>query len=157
MTAPTSRERLLAAQVTLTVDHINAATTCPAWVESKGSKCLKPATTGMLCKRHHTVAERRLVIAVKKRQEQELKAAKKATEAAPRKRARLAELEARIAALNAKAGTPPEMAAVGGDIHRSIARKRDAAMDQTVALGVELTRLHREADRLRNDLERTTP
>ena len=55
----TGRDLALASLVALRLDNLTAGV-CPAWIESAGRRCGKPATVGLLCGRHHAVAEKRL-------------------------------------------------------------------------------------------------
>ena len=80
----TTRQKALAAQVILPMAPLPTdAGHCPAWIESKGAECRRPATDGLLCRRHHHVAERRLATAIEKRQAEAVKAAEKARPDAP--------------------------------------------------------------------------
>ena len=150
----TTRQKALAAQVILPMAPLpETAGHCPAWIESKGAECRRPATDGLLCRRHHHVAERRLTAAVEKRQAEAVKAAEKA----PARRARLASVEDRIARLQSRLSRPDttDMAAYGGAVNTRIQARREAAMVRDVETGAELHRLTREAAHLRNLLEAT--
>ena len=145
----TPRQKALAAQVILPMAPLpETAAHCPAWIEAKGAECQRPATDGLLCKRHHHVAERRLAAAIEKRQAK----AVKATEKAPARRARLAEIEERIARLQSRLSRPDttDMAAYGGAVNSRIQARREAAMVRDVETGAELHRLTREAAHLRS-------
>ena len=144
----------LAAQVVLPMAPLPSdAGHCPAWIESKGAECRRPATDGLLCRRHHHVAERRLTAAIEKRQAEAVKAAEKA----PARRARLAAIEERIARLEGRLSHPDttDTAAYGGAVNTRIQARREAAMVRDVETGAELHRLTREAAHLRNLLEAT--
>lgn len=139
----------LAAQVVLPMAPLPAtAAHCPAWIESKGAECRRPATDGLLCRRHHHVAERRLTAAIEKRQAEAVKAAAKA----PARRARLAEIEERIARLQSRLSRPDttDTAAYGGAVNPRIQARRESAMVRDVETGAELHRLTREAESLRS-------
>ena len=154
MNATTTLQKALAAQVVLPMAPLpETAGHCPAWIESKGAECRRPATDGLLCRRHHHVAERRLTAAVQKRQAE----AVKATEKAPARRARLAEIEERIALLQSRLSHPDttDMAAYGGAVNSRIQARREAAMMRDVETGAELHRLTRQAESLRSLLEAT--
>lgn len=163
MTTPTPRQqdltaqavmKALAAQVVLPMAPLpETAGHCPAWIEAKGAECRRPATDGLLCRRHHHVAERRLAAAVQKRQA----VAAKAREKAPARRARLAEIEERIAFLQSRLSHPDttDMAAYGGAVNTRIQARREAAMVRDVETGAELHRLTRQAESLRSLLEAT--
>ena len=145
----TTRQKALAAQVILPMAPLPTdAGHCPAWIESKGAECRRPATDGLLCRRHHHVAERRLAAAIEKRQAKAVKAAEKA----PARRARLAEIEERIARLQSRLSRPDttDMAAYGGAVNSRIQARREAAMVRDVETGAELHRLTREAAHLRS-------
>ena len=149
MSEPTTRQKALAAQVILPMAPLPTdAGHCPAWIESKGAECRRPATDGLLCRRHHHVAERRLATAIEKRQAEAVKAAEKA----PARRARLAEIEERIARLQSRLSRPDttDMAAYGGAVNSRIQARREAAMVRDVETGAELHRLTREAAHLRS-------
>ena len=145
----TPRQKALAAQVILPMTRLDETPDrCPAWIESRSARCSKPATDGLLCRRHHHVAERRLAAAVEKRQAEAVKAAEKA----PARRARLASIEERIARLEGRLSRPDttDMAAYGGAVNTRIQARREAAMVRDVETGAELHRLTREAESLRN-------
>lgn len=145
----------LAAQVVLPMTPLpETAGHCPAWIEAKSTECKRPATDGLLCRRHHHVAERRLAAAAQKRQAEAVKAAEKA----PARRARLAEIEERITRLQSRLSHPDttDTAAYGGAVNTRIQARREAAMVRDVETGAELHRLTREAAHLRNLLEGTT-
>ena len=149
MSEPTTRQKALAAQVILPMTRLDETPDrCPAWIESKGAECRRPATDGLLCRRHHHVAERRLAAAIEKRQAE----AVKATEKAPARRARLAEIEERIALLQSRLSRPDttDMAAYGGAVNARVQARREAAMVRDVETGAELHRLTREAEGLRS-------
>ena len=141
----TTRQKALTAQVILPMAPLpTVAGHCPAWIESKGAECRRPATDGLLCRRHHNVAERRLAAAIEKRQAEAVKAAEKAP-------ARLAEIEDRIARLQSRLSHPDttDTAAYGGAVNPRIQARREAAMARDVETGAELHRLTREAAHLR--------
>ena len=145
----TTRQKALAAQDILPMAPLPTdAGHCPAWIESKGAECRRPATDGLLCRRHHHVAERRLATAIEKRQAEAVKAAEKA----PARRARLAEIEERIARLQSRLSRPDttDMAAYGGAVNSRIQARREAAMVRDVETGAELHRLTRQAESLRS-------
>ena len=149
MSTPTPRQKALAAQVVLPMAPLpETAGYCPAWIGSKGAECRRPATDGLLCRRHHNVAERRLAAAIEKRQAEAVKAAEKA----PARRARLAEIEERIALLQSRLSRPDttDTAAYGGAVNTRIQARREAAMVRDVETGAELHRLTREAEGLRS-------
>ena len=154
MNATTTLQKALAAQVVLPMTPLpETAGHCPAWVESKGAECRRPATDGLLCRRHHHVAERRLAAAVEKRQTEAVKAREKA----PARRARLAEIEDRISRLEGRLSRPDttDMAAYGGAVNARVQARREAAMVRDVETGAELHRLTRQAESLRALLEGT--
>lgn len=149
MTATTTRQKALAAQVVLPMAPLpETAGHCPAWIESKGAECKRPATDGLLCRRHHHVAERRLAASIEKRQAEAVKAAEKA----PARRTRLAEIEKRIARLEGRLSRPDttDTAAYGGAVNARVQARREAAMVRDVETGAELHRLTREAAHLRS-------
>ena len=149
MTATTTLQKALAAQVALPLAQLpETAAHCPAWIESKGAECKRPATDGLLCRRHHHVAERRLAASIEKRQAEAVKAAEKA----PARRTRLAEIEKRIARLEGRLSRPDttDTAAYGGAVNARVQARREAAMVRDVETGAELHRLTREAAHLRS-------
>ena len=151
MSEPTTRQKALAAQVILPMTRLDETPDrCPAWIESRSARCSKPATDGLLCRRHHHVAERRLAAVIEKRQAEAMKAREKA----PARRARLAEIEERIARLEGGLSRPDttDMAAYGGAVNPRIQARREAAMVRDVETGAELHRLTREAESLRSVL-----
>ena len=149
MNATTTLQRALAAQVALPLAQLpETAGHCPAWIEAKGAECRRLATDGLLCRRHHNVAERRLAASIEKRQAEAVKAREKA----PARRARLAEIEERIALLQSRLSHPDttDMAAYGGAVNTRIQARREAAMMRDMATGAELHRLTRQAESLRS-------
>ena len=150
----TTRQKALTAQVILPMAPLpTVAGHCPAWIEAKGAECRRPATDGLLCRRHHNVAERRLAAAIEKRQAEAVKAREKA----PARRARLAEIEERIALLQSRLSHPDttDTAAYGGAVNARVQARREAAMVRDVETGAELHRLTRQAESLRNLLGMT--
>lgn len=134
MTAPD----VLAMHVSLTLQRHEDG--CTAWVESKGSRCYREPSTGFLCARHHGVA-------VKRHEKQVAKDAQAAERAAAKRADQLPEWRAELDRLNAEMarmwGIPEttDMAAYGGQMHASIARKANAALsDHLVAKGAKLAR-----------------
>lgn len=149
MNAPTNLQKALAAQVALPLAQLpETAAHCPAWIEAKGAECKRPATDGLLCRRHHHVAERRLAASIEKRQAEAVKAREKA----PARRTRLAEIEKRIARLEGRLSRPDttDTAAYGGAVNTRIQARREAAMVRDVETGAELHRLTRQAESLRS-------
>ena len=149
MNATTTIQKALAAQVVLPMAPLpETAGHCPAWVESKGAECQRPATDGLLCRRHHHVAERRLAASIEKRQAEAVKAREKA----PARRTRLAEIEKRIARLEGRLSRPDttDTAAYGGAVNARVQARREAAMVRDVETGAELHRLTRQAESLRS-------
>ena len=149
MNATTTLQKALAAQVALPLAQLpETAGHCPAWIDSKGAECKRPATDGLLCRRHHHVAERRLAAAIEKRQAEAVKAREKA----PARRARLAEVEERIARLEGRLSRPDttDTAAYGGAVNARVQARREAAMVRDVETGAELHRLTRQAESLRS-------
>ena len=126
----TGRDVALALLVALRLDNI-APGVCPAWIESAGRRCGKPAMVGLLCGRHHAVAEKR-------------RKAIRSDRAArlPGWKARLAEVEAELAAMH---GVPLDRAAYTGNVHPTITRANRLS-DSRAARGA---RLEREASQLR--------
>ena len=149
MNATTTLQKALAAQVALPLAQLpETAGHCPAWIEAKGAECRRPATDGLLCRRHHHVAERRLAASIEKRQAEAVKAREKA----PARRTRLAEIEKRIARLEGRLSRPDttDTAAYGGAVNARVQARREAAMVRDVETGAELHRLTREAAHLRS-------
>lgn len=73
---------------------------CVAWMEAADRRCSKDRTEGYLCKRHHTVALKRVPKALAKIEQDEARsqaAAERRAERAPKLRERLAKIDAEIA------------------------------------------------------------
>ena len=140
------RARALARLVALRLDTTDPGL-CPAWVESADRRCGKQAAVGLLCARHHAVAEKRLTRAV------EEEAARRAKPARPvadliGERDELAARAAHIGGWDRHATTGP--AAYGGVGVRQSARgkrKAWAGMDRALAEFARIRRRIEELDR----------
>ena len=120
---------------------------CPAWIESADRKCGKPRTEGLLCKRHHTVALRRLAAMAEKERGQAARAAEKRERDLPKWRAELARVEARMRVLDPPMATT-DRAAYGGILHSSIQRERARRWSDSRVQ--EMAQLVTRAERLRS-------
>lgn len=155
----TTRDLTLAALVSISgldTDRVIAAAQrgCPAWIESKDAYCHRPATVGLLCKRHDTVARKRaddLVARETARREAERAAA---AESLPKLRAELADLEASIAKYEASLPPTMERAAIGGAVHPSIRKKQIRDFERGMRLWQEHGWKYDKADGLRKRIAR---
>ena len=158
MNATTTLQKALAAQVVLPMAPLpETAGHCPAWIESKGTECKRPATDGLLCRRHHNVAERRLAAAIEKRQAKAVKAAERARLTVERADIILAQAdkhEALAAEAEAQISTGGDLAAYGGAMHARIEANQHRLNERDHKLWkfAELNR--RAAVRLRAQVER---
>ena len=158
MNATTTLQKALAAQVALPLAQLpETAGHCPAWIESKGAECRRPATDGLLCRRHHNVAERRLAAAIEKRQAKAVKAAERARLTVERADIILAQAdkhEALAAEAEAQISTGGDLAAYGGAMHARIEANQHRLNERDHKLWkfAELNR--RAAVRLRAQVER---
>lgn len=153
MSALTTRQKALAAQVVLPLDVLPAAPdACPAWVESRGARCQKPAVEGLLCSRHNHVAERRLTTRIEARAAAEAKAAAERAASEPRLRAELDRLEKKAERLEAKISTPVELAGATGDTHPVLEHRKWKALDRDITAGVELGKVRTRAEQVRKQL-----
>ena len=158
MNAPTTRQKALASQVALPLAPLSeTAAHCPAWIESRSARCSKPATDGLLCRRHHHVAERRLAAAIEKRQAKAVKAAERARLTVERADIILAQAdkhEALAAEAEAQISTGGDLAAYGGAMHARIESNQHRLNERDHKLWkfAELNR--RAAVRLRAQVER---
>ena len=158
MTATTTLQRALAAQVALPLAPLpETAGLCPAWIEAKGAECRRLATDGLLCRRHHNVAERRLAAAIEKRQAKAVKAAERARLTVERADIILAQAgkhEALAAEAEAQISTGGDLAAYGGAMHARIEANQHRLNERDHKLWkfAELNR--RAAVRLRAQVER---
>ena len=158
MNATTTLQKALAAQVILPMTPLpETAGHCPAWIESKGAACKRPATDGLLCRRHHNVAERRLAAAIEKRQAKAVKAAERARLTVERADIILAQAdkhEALAAEAEAQISTGGDLAAYGGAMHARIEANQHRLNERDHKLWkfAELNR--RAAVRLRAQVER---
>lgn len=133
---------------------VAAAKGCPAWVDSRDSFCGKPQREGMLCKRHHGIAVKRLVMEGERRKEKaEADRAKDAIRL-PRWREELADLEQSIASLEARLSTPMERAATGGAVHPRIRKKQMADMNRDMKTWRQLEPKIERAETLRRLIAR---
>ena len=158
MTAPTSHEKRLAAQVIGRMTPLpETAGHCPAWIESKGTECQRPATDGLLCRRHHHVAERRLTTAIEKRQAKAEKVREKArltVERADIIHAQADRHEAKAAEAEAQISTGGDLAAYGGDMHACIEANQHRLNKRDHKLWKFAQAHRRAATRLRAYVER---
>lgn len=146
MTALTERDRALAMQVALRLDDWTAAQGCPAWIDSADRQCGRPPAEGYLCRRHHTVAVRRLEKDQARRQAAAEKRAAHRAANLPAWRAELARVEAEIERRDRP--VVADRAAVGGVVHPSIRKRQLAALSDTnVKRMAELYRRHDELTR----------
>ena len=153
MSDPTTRQKALAAQVILPLAPLPTEPgPCPAWIESRGARCSKPATDGLLCSRHHAVAVARLEKRLAARTAAEHEAAETRARRLPTWRAELANLEAQIARLEARIRPldTTDRAAYGGRINARVDARRDAANLRFLEAG---RRIHQAQVRA-NDLRR---
>lgn len=154
----TAQDFLLAAQVTVRPDReyiagsslaMDGSTVCPAWMERAERKCGKPAEV-LLCAQHERVARRRLETkardqALARRKADEHRAAK-----VPGWRAELADVEQEIAREQARLSPALDRAAVGGNVHPSVARRQERANERDARIGARLRQLNRRAADLRD-------
>lgn len=154
----TTRQKALAAQVVLPMAPLpTTAGDCPAWIESKGAECRRPATDGLLCRRHHHVAERRLAAAIEKRQAEAVKAAERArltVERADIIHAQADRHEAKAAEAEAQISTGGDLAAYGGDMHTRIESNQHRINKRDYKLWKFAEAHRRAAARLRAQVER---
>lgn len=158
MSEPTTRQKALAAQVILPMTRLDETPDrCPAWIESRSARCSKPATDGLLCRRHHNVAERRLAAAIEKRQAKAVKAAERARLTVERADIILAQAdkhEAKAVEAEAQISAGGDLAAYGGAMHARIEANQHRLNERDHKLWkfAELNR--RAAVRLRAQVER---
>lgn len=158
MSEPTTRQKALAAQVILPMTRLDETPDrCPAWIESRSARCSKPATDGLLCRRHHHVAERRLTAAVQKRQDQAVKAREKArltVERADIIHAQADRHEAKAAEAEAQISTGGDLAAYGGAMNARIEANQHRLNKRDHKLWKFAEAHRRAAARLRAQVER---
>ena len=158
MNATTTLQKALAAQVALPLAQLpETAGHCPAWIESKGAECRRPATDGLLCRRHHNVAERRLAAAIEKRQAKAVKAAERARLTVERADIILAQAdkhEALAAEAEAQISTGGDLAAYGGAMHARIEANQHRLNERDHKLWKYAEAHRRAAVRLRAQVER---
>lgn len=154
----TREHKGLAALVTLPFSNmhlVNTATTCPAWVESRGNQCGRPAAVGLLCKRHDTVARRRLAARVEEENARRERTRSTLLERLPAMRSELSQLEAWITR-HEHVFTPSttDRAAFGGKMHPSIVRRRDRESARAMNLWPTFKAKTKRAERLRENIAR---
>lgn len=127
---------------------------CQAWMEAAARRCGRP-TDGHLCTRHRTVASRRRATALAKRQAEDARRASanqarraQARANVERNRRELFHISNRLKIITA--APTQDRAAVGGNVHPSIARRTEAAFSP--ARTAEVRRLNRRAETLRAEL-----
>ena len=114
---------------------------CGAWIDSADRTCGKPAAEPWLCRRHVTVATKRADAYIAREAARRERADARRLERAPRLRARLATVEARIRQLD------PPSRGDGAVVNVPLARRMPT--DNQIA---ELARLVHERDRLRAEV-----
>ena len=152
MSTSTTREKALAAQVILPLAPLPTEPgSCPAWIESKSSRCSKPATDGFLCSRHHSVAEKRLEKRLAARTTAEREAAETRARLLPEWKYELAGLDAQIARLEASVSglDTTDRAAYGGRINARLDARREAANARFLETGRRIRRAETRANELR--------
>ena len=158
MNATTTLQKALAAQVVLPLAQLpETAGHCPAWIESKGTECKRPATDGLLCRRHHNVAERRLAAAIEKRQAKAVKAAERARLTVERADIILAQAdkhEAKAAEAEAQISDGGDLAAYGGAMHARIESNQHRLNERDHKLWKFAEAHRRAAAKLRAQVER---
>ena len=115
---------------------------CAAWIDSADRTCGKPAAVPWLCRRHVTVAIKRAEAYAAREVARRERAEARRIERAPKLRARLATVEARIRQLD------PPTRVDGAVVNVPLARRMPT--DNQIA---ELARLVHERDRLRAEVE----
>ncbi len=115
---------------------------CGAWIDSADRTCGKPAAVPWLCRRHVTVAIKRAEAYAAREVARRERAEARRVERAPKLRARLAAVEARIRQLD------PPTRGDGAVVNVPLARRMPT--DNQIA---ELARLVHERDRLRAAVE----
>lgn len=140
----------------LSGDRILAAANrgCAAWVDSRDSFCGQKRHEGMLCKRHHGVAVKRLTADGERRMEKAAAARARDAVMLPRWREELADLEQSIASLDARLSTPMERAAIGGAVHPRIRKKQMADMNRDMKTWRQLEPKIERAEELRRLIAR---
>ena len=158
MNATTTLQKALAAQVALPLAQLpETAAHCPAWIDSKGAECKRPATDGLLCRRHHHVAERRLAAAIEKRQAKAVKAAERARLTVERADIILAQAdkhEAKAAEAEAQISDGGDLAAYGGAMHARIESNQHRLNERDHKLWKFAEAHRRAAAKLRAQVER---
>ena len=158
MNATTTLQKALAAQVALPLAQLpETAGHCPAWIDSKGAECKRPATDGLLCRRHHNVAERRLAAAIEKRQAKAVKAAERARLTVERADIILAQAdkhEAKAAEAEAQISDGGDLAAYGGAMHARIESNQHRLNERDHKLWKFAEAHRRAAAKLRAQVER---
>ena len=140
----------------LSGDRILAAANygCAAWVDSRDSFCGHKPHEGMLCKRHHGVAVKRLAAEVERsRAKAEADRAKDAA-MLPRWREELAALEQSIETLESRFSTTMERAAIGGAVHPRIRKKQMSDMSRDMKTWRQLEPKIQRAETLRRLIAR---
>lgn len=117
------------------------ANVCAAWIDSADRTCGKPAAVPWLCRRHVTVAIKRAEAYAAREIARRERADARRVERAPKLRARLATVEARIRQLD------PPTRVDGAVVNVPLARRMPT--DNQIA---ELARLVHERDRLRAEV-----
>ncbi|ASK67333.1 hypothetical protein CFK39_15915 (plasmid) [Brachybacterium avium] len=139
---PTTLDRGLALTVALRLDRSHEQ--CAAWIESADRVCGRDALRPWLCKRHETVAKRRLEKEVAQEKAQAEQARQRAEEQRPAREARLAQINARLDQIDPfRADGNADTAAMCAPLSQRL------PSDTRIA---ELARLYRERDALMRTL-----
>lgn len=146
MRVMTTNDKGLAAMVALRLDG-HPQDKCAAWVESKDRACDREAVRPWLCKRHETVAQRRLDKEAEKGRARREAAREKAAQERPQLQARLEKVEARLQQIDPflRTDLPADTAMVNVPLAKRL------PSDSRIH---ELAGLHAEAESLRARLER---
>lgn len=150
---PTQTDKSLAAQVVLPMADLSEISgRCPAWVESRGTRCAKPAQQGFLCSRHHGVATRRLQARREQVAAEAAQAQARTAEARPTLEAELAVVENRLAQLDRAEDDSILDAPTSANTTPQLHKRKTAHLERAAARGREWDRLTRRAAELRQRL-----
>ena len=127
------------------LDRYEGLTACVAWIESADRRCGKVRSDGLLCSRHHAIAEKRHAKLTERKADQKARFEAEREARRPERERRLAAIDAEIARRD-PAPLTTDTAAFGGVGCSTVARQNKRRMSD--ANVQRMAELWRERDEL---------